>query len=333
MTTLTSPIDLLNAIPFLIGYQPKDSIVLISLREEAIDLAMRIDFPQNIDFDQIQTLVGHLTRNGAEAAIIVSYIPDSTPDADLVLKCLAEAIEESAIPVTESLVIVGERWRSTLCVDESCCPPEGSALPLLTDSRIAAEQVALGRPIPFPSQEALVESLTPLKEEAKVAEIISTIEPFDYSFDPSPRQRKGAQTVLDFLYDFEADGTCRDLSLVAEVLVSLQDLQVRDFALGTISDEKSDLYFAAWRWLMRIAPATYIAPPATIFAVLCYERGDGAMANRALDRAVSDNPNYALTSLLREVFTEGMSPSIFKTMRRELHPKVCEAIFSGTMKP
>ena len=93
MTTLTSPIDLLNAIPFLIGYQPKDSIVLISLREEAIDLAMRIDFPQNIDFDQIQTLVGHLTRNGAEAAIIVSYIPDSTPDADLVLKCLAEAIE------------------------------------------------------------------------------------------------------------------------------------------------------------------------------------------------------------------------------------------------
>ena len=38
MTTLTSPLDLLNAVPFLIGFQPKDSIVILSLREEAIDI-------------------------------------------------------------------------------------------------------------------------------------------------------------------------------------------------------------------------------------------------------------------------------------------------------
>ena len=333
MTTLTSPLDLLNAVPFLIGFQPKDSIVILSLREGAIDLAMRIDFPHSLDLEQLETLVGHLTRNGAEAAIIISYIPESNSDADLILKCFAETIEERSIPVKEALVIVGDRWRSTLCADERCCPLEGSPLPVLTDSRIAAEQVALGRPIPFPNQEALIESLSPITDECLVAELISSIEPFDYSIDPSPRQRKGAQAVLDFLYDFEADGTCRDLALISEVLVSLQDLQVRDFALGTFSDEKSDTYFDAWKWLMRIAPATYIAPPATVFAALCYERGDGAMANRALDRAMSDNPNYALTLLLRQVFSEGMSPSIFKTMRRELHPKVCEAIFSGTMKP
>ena len=71
MTTLTSPVDLLNAVPFLIGFQPKDSIVILSLREEAIDLAMRIDFPQSIDLEQLETLVGHLTRNSAEAAIII----------------------------------------------------------------------------------------------------------------------------------------------------------------------------------------------------------------------------------------------------------------------
>lgn len=333
MTTLTSPIDLLSAVPFLIGYQPQDSIVIISLRDETIDLAMRIDFPRSVDIDQINTLVGHLHRNGAEGAIIVSYIPDSSTDADLLLKCLTEAIEERDILIKESLIIVGDRWRSTMCTDESCCPIEGSELPVLSDSRIAAEQVALGRPIPYENQDALIQSLAPIKEVEYLQELITKIQPFDYSIDPSPQQRKGAQAVLDFLYDFEADGTCRDLLLVAEVLVALQDLQVRDFALGSNSDEKLEMNFNAWRWLMRIAPATYIAPPATIFAVLCYERGDGALANRALDRAVSDNPNYALTSLLREVFSEGMSPLIFKTMRRELHPKVCEAIFSGTMKP
>jgi hypothetical protein len=53
MTTLTSPHDLLAAVPFLIGYHPTDSIVLISLLDESIGMAMRIDFPQEIDPDQL----------------------------------------------------------------------------------------------------------------------------------------------------------------------------------------------------------------------------------------------------------------------------------------
>jgi hypothetical protein len=83
--------------------------------------------------------------------------------------------------------------------------------------------------------------------------------------------------------------------------------------------------------LLRIAPEGYVAPVATIFAAIAYERGDGAIAHRALDRAEIDNPDYAMTGLLRQVFSSGWAPESFAAMRAELHPKICDALFSGTM--
>ena len=123
----------------------------------------------------------------------------------------------------------------------------------------------------------------------------------------------------------------RDKKLIALVLVRLQDLQVRDFALGSVSNETLDIYFNAWRWLLRNAPLGYVAPVANLFAAVAYERGDGALAHRALDRAESDEPGYAMTPLLRKVFISGWSPSTFAAMRSELHPRICDAIFSGSI--
>ena len=53
MTTLTSPHDLLAAVPFLIGYHPKNSLVVIALRDEAVGMAMRIDFPEDLEAGQL----------------------------------------------------------------------------------------------------------------------------------------------------------------------------------------------------------------------------------------------------------------------------------------
>lgn len=88
--------------------------------------------------------------------------------------------------------------------------------------------------------------------------------------------------------------------MIALVLVRLLDLQVRDFALGSVTEETMTHYFNAWRWLMRIAPSGYVAPVATLFAAVAYERGDGALAQRALDRVESDDPEYAMLILFRK---------------------------------
>ena len=335
MTTLTSPHDLLAAIPFLVGFKPEDSIVLMSIKDDSIFMAMRIDFPDSLDPEQIDTLISHLQRDDAEAAIAVYYIPESSTDADLLIKTITDAIDNKKIPLRESLIVHAGRWRSLICGDIDCCPPEGSPLPELGESRIAAEQVALGKPVPFENVFQLIDSISALESDHELSEYIRSIPEIDYENDPVPLQRQlqrqGAEAITDFIADFAADGLCRDKKLLALIIVRLLDLQVRDFALGSVTEDRSDLYFSAWRWLLRIAPEGYVAPVATIFAAIAYERGDGAIAHRALDRADLDNPNYAMTGLLRQVFSSGWAPESFAAMRAELHPKICDALFSGTM--
>jgi hypothetical protein len=331
MTTLTSPVDLLSAVPFMIGFTPQDSLVVMGLRNEAVEVAMRLDFPENLDLDQISTIVTHLRSNSVEEALLVSYIPESVTDADVVIKALSEALESGGFPLRESLIVVAGRWRSLVCTDGECCPMEGQPLPPLDSSRIAAEQIALGNPLPFSDESAMLEALEPFPLNKEIEEWIAQIPEIDDESNSQPLQQEGAEAIIDLITDFESDGICRDKRLVALVLVRLKDLQVRDFALGSVTEERSTTFFDAYRWLMRMAPVGYVAPIASIFAAICYERGDGALAQRALQRAIDDDPQYPLADLLRQLFATGKRPEIFREMRAELHPKVCASIFSGTM--
>ena len=207
---------------------------------------------------------------------------------------------------------------------------EGQPLPSIESSRIAAEQIAQGQPFPFKDENELLHSIEPITD-TEIEEIISQMPEIDYESDPRAQQREGAEAFVDFINDFESDGICRDKKLVALVLVRMRDLQVRDFVMGSVKEEKINLYFDAYRWLMKIAPTGYIAPIASVFAAICYERGDGALAQRVLTKALLDDEKYPLALLLKELFTRGKRPEIFREMRAELHPKVCDAIFSGTL--
>ncbi|MFM7860583.1 MAG: DUF4192 family protein, partial [Candidatus Nanopelagicaceae bacterium] len=68
-------------------------------------------------------------------------------------------------------------------------------------------------------------------------------------------------------------------------------------------------------------------PVASLLAALAYEKGDGALAHRALDRAIEDDPEYSLSRLLRRVFSSGWPPNGFAQLRSELHPRVTRTIF------
>jgi hypothetical protein len=331
MTTLTSPHDLLTAIPFLIGFKPTESIILISLRNDAVNLAMRIDYPDEISKLELANLSSHLLRNDSDAAIAVFYLPSSASPSNPVLQKISEQLSKLPIQTKEFLVVQNGKWRSLLCRDDLCCTPEGKEIPDIENSRIAAEQVALGRPLPFENISALNDSISALDSDEELLDLISKVPAIKYKTDPVPQQRQGAEAVIDFIADFSADGVCRDKKLIALVLVRLQDLQVRDFALGSVSVETLEIYFNAWRWLLRKAPLGFVAPAANLFAAVAYEKGEGALAHRSLDRAEADEPSYAMTQLLRKVFISGWSPASFSAMRTELHPRICDAIFSGNI--
>ncbi len=174
MTTVTTPSDLLAAVPFLIGYQPSDSIVLISLKDESITMAIRIDFPDSISEREASALIEKF--RGSDGALLVSYIPDKCLDAERVIRPLIEALDLASIPLRESIIIVGNRWRSLICGDSDCCPIEGSPLPDLSDSRIAVEEIAQGKLMPFKNLIEMANSLDPVIDPI-ITEMMGRIEP------------------------------------------------------------------------------------------------------------------------------------------------------------
>ena len=296
---------------------------------------MRVDYPSDLPESAYDLLASHLQRDGSTGALLVAYIPSGRSDGEVVLKDLADAMDRIAVNVDESLLIQNGRFRSTLCSDSQCCPADGREVPAIDSSRIAIEHVFAGRAMPFANIEALTESISPLvvSEDEKWISRITKFAISEKANNLTKLQRDGATAVIDLAGEFALGRGTDDLELVARVIGRLSDIQVRDFALGSHTDEDLDSYFLMWRQLMRMAPVGYVAPIASLFAALAYESGDGALAHRGLDRALADSNGYSLALLLRRVFTAGWPPESFAAMRRELHPKVCVGIFGLDLPP
>ena len=328
MTTLTSPHDLLAAIPFLIGYHPENSLVLVALKDDTVGMALRVDMPTDIALESYDLLASHFQREAADAALVVAYV-DSQTDPEPVLINTSAALLRAGISIKESLIVSDGRYRSMLCHDSECCPPLGSPIPDIDSSRIAAEHVIAGHPMPFANVSGLVQSIAALPtamEERWQREVQAFWVESD-SENLLDLQRDGATAVIDLAGEYTQGRGAEDRELTARVIGRISDIQVRDFALGSHNAETADAYWQMWRELLLIAPRGFVAPIASIFAALAYERGEGALAHKALDRALADDDRYSLALLLRRVFTAGWPPQSFSAMRAELHPKVVAGIF------
>ena len=67
-------------------------------------------------------------------------------------------------------------------------------------------------------------------------------------------------------------------------------------------------------------PTINDAVPATLLAVCAWLRGDGAMANIALARAVASDPGYAFARLLSDALAACLTPSDLRALLVEAGP-------------
>lgn len=105
MTTLTSPHDLISAISFLIGYHPVDSLVVVSIKDDCVGMAMRVDYPTDLPASAYDLLASHLQREGSSGALLVAYVPATRNDGEVVLSDLAAALTRIDVAIDESLLI------------------------------------------------------------------------------------------------------------------------------------------------------------------------------------------------------------------------------------
>ncbi|MET8947298.1 DUF4192 domain-containing protein [Streptomyces sp. NPDC004542] len=162
--TLRTPAELADALPYLLGYRPEDSIVLVALHDRdgrgRFGGRARLGIPAHSDDwaaaarQLAHGLVTGSERRGARPEQMVAYVcqeprkGESGGEVMRRLRPLAQLLRTECgrldVPVIEALCISGGHFWSYCCPHEGCCPAEGTPMGLPGTSVVAAAAAYAG---------------------------------------------------------------------------------------------------------------------------------------------------------------------------------------------
>lgn len=321
---LSSPADIVEAVPYVLGFQPHDSLVVLSLRGERrrLGLTARVDLAHpGTTRDTAAMLAGHLVEDGAGAAILVTYTATEAAARSLVI-AMRHELRRSGVALAEALHVSEDRWISYTC-RRPCCPPAGTRLPdrLRNPGRVGVAAVAAGMGV-LPSRDAIAATLAPVERLLHI-EMAGAIDRHTRHFAAvAPTLRRGAYgdatmaLVRDWVGRLAGNRVELGIDPAARILVGLQDRDVRDRCLpwGSSCTGEPDLGPDAarlWTALVRRAvQPNLVAAPATLLAWCAYlHEGDGVLANIALERALADDDQYTMARYLLQITQAGIPPA------------------------
>lgn len=322
---LSSPGEIVATIPSLCGFEPRDSIVLLSLRgpHKRLGLTIRLDLPPAAAEEQAAAmLVERVAADGASAVAVVVFGSARRPG---LVDAVTAACERRAVVVIEALQVDGGRWTSYAC-ERSCCPAEGTPVPA-PPSLVEAQRALDGRAV-LGSREDLVRSLAPpALLQARACEQALDAAGLEWlrrrEADGLEAARLADLAQARAALDLVAQGGLIDVATAALLAIALHDVATRD-EVATWMLKRSDALLALTEQLVRLTVPPYDAPVCTLLAWICYARGDGSRVNVALDRALATDPDYSLALLLRTALDGAVPPrsvrKILKATRRALRP-------------
>ncbi|CAL9564505.1 hypothetical protein SUDANB120_04714 [Streptomyces sp. enrichment culture] len=346
--TLRSPGELADALPYMLGFHPTDSLVMVAVHGEGGRFGGRLRLgipPAPAEWEDTARQVAECLVHGSERrgrrpdGIILFLCQDPVPgdSAQRVmarLRPLAHRIRLACgaleVPVLEAVCISGGRYWSYCCPDERCCPAEGLPLAAPGTSVAAAAATFAGLRIRGSLRE-LEAGLSPLRgplaremEQAldrAAAALVPKI------LDGATREQVGAETVtlartllrrLALAPPAEG-GPCADdwddallgHDEAASVILGLQDRETRDIAAEWMEDDESAAALRLWRALARRCVGAYgehAAAPLTLAGWISWSAGDEPTARIALGLALRADADYRFAQLLHHACNEGIDP-------------------------
>ena len=306
---VSGPAQLVAAVPYLIGFEPSNSVVAVFMRDSRVILTVRVDASSEVS----QAVERAALACGADELAVLTYDTDETINlpGDLIVR--------------DVIAVRGGRWRSLMCQDRTCCPPEGNWISQECRDAVAAAFVLDGV-VPLPSRAALEESFRSLEDEHFAQRVALAIEDAVVMLGAAPsidalrRWREDAaddieHTVVDCLNDPAAQARC---------VVGLQDIRVRDVVLHRMADLVELRNIGEWlRGVAVVTPAEYAAAVYTLCAAAFWQSGDGARACLALEHACDLDPDYSLATLLFRAIQAGMPPATWRQALRDTSEEEC----------
>lgn len=305
-----TPGDIVSSLPALLGYHAEKSIVLILLGgpKHRVRLTMRLDMP---DPRYVATwrvvweaFVPGVRNADADEAVVVLVDPDEQ-SAQALADALVEGLGEYGIQIRDVLVVADGRYRSLICDDPVCCPPQGNPVP--EASAVAAAAVTTGTVIRANREELRDEIAPPDKKAARRAEKVVALlrsTAWNGSLD-EPAQ--GFGSYLDAACEaVRGPGLTLDQAARLACLVAIGDF--RDMAYLHMVDNDPLVHRELWASVCRQIPLAHTVVPHVLFALAAYLEGQGAVATVALEAAEQTDAEHPSVRLISDVLAAGIRP-------------------------
>ncbi|MBF5030286.1 DUF4192 domain-containing protein [Micromonospora sp. ANENR4] len=165
--SVRSPADMVAAVPYLLGFHPADSVVVVAVRGRRVVFAARGDLPApGADpGPAARHLAQVVARQDADAATVVGYGPAARVTG--IVDAIGDALTATGLVVLDALRVTHGRWWSYLCAEPSCCPPEGTPYDPAA-SEVSAAAVFAGQ-VALPDRAALAAQVSPLDGPVRLA--------------------------------------------------------------------------------------------------------------------------------------------------------------------
>ncbi len=309
-----SPADLIGVVPYLLGFHPSESVVLLLLSERRVVMTARMDFAELTD---PRGLAGYLdeVRRGQGAVGVVTITYSRSDDAWERTAALADEIDPAVL--VDAMLADGERWWSVLC-NGSCCPPEGTPYDLGSNPLSAAAVYAGLNAMPDRSSVAALVA-GPSPDDVPALEL-AVDEALDELIGTSVGSRKRlvrrlVQQTLDAGQP-PSDAEC------ARLAVLVHHLHVRDVAWAQLTRERAAEHVALWQRVVSRTPAWLASAPLCLLGISAWVAGNGTLQNCCVERVERIDPEYSMASLLADINQRALPPSYWDELLREFrkHP-------------
>jgi hypothetical protein len=314
-----APAEILAAVPYVLGFHPADSIVLIGLRDQRMAFNMRGDLPaKGTPHGDVVELARHYAtiflRQRLDGALLVGYGPADRVTA--LVTAVRDIVVAGGLAVPDVLRVTDGRYWSYLCDNVECCPPGGTPFEVATSA--VAAQATLAGIVALPDREAVVRTLDP-PDGAALAAIEQATDRAEERFtalfardDGTAALLSAGERAIGQASDrYGAGGRLTDDEL-AWLTVLLALTPVRDLAwrrIETAGHAGRSVHERLWTDILRRCDPTLAGPPGTLLSYTLWRDGDGLRAGVAVDRALAADPDYAAAKLMLEVLSRGVPPS------------------------
>jgi len=341
--------ELAAALPTLIGFRPEESLLAVSLHgrdqrgrsQQRLGLTARVDLPPAEVTDVVlAALVRSMLTDRPDAVVLAvvsdatdrlsrplrTRLPDGAPVAELPHRDLignaVRRFTDASVPVRDTVLVRRGRWWSYECTEDCCAPGTGTPVP---EGPSALDLAAtLSGQVVEDDRSALARRIAPVGFLAAAGMARASAEVGQAVADRTTLAGRSAVAAESWAAVQAAvarvgPGTVRTIPdrELARLAWGLRDLRVRDRAMGLALGRSAPGAEVLWTELTRRVPPPLDAAPATLLAATAWVRGDGAMANVALERALHSDPGYSLAQLLRTALDACFSPAEVRRLIRD----------------